>query len=268
MLPDLRSVKAKLTRAWDHFDALENIISAWMKSDLYGLTKEANADFTEHRLLYWCSKELDLETSSLIFGDAIHNLRSSLDHLIYAIAICKSGQVSPPDGRKLAFPITDSPELFAEFCRKRLRSFVGDTKLLTALERVQPHVRKNPQFPPLLRQLREFDDADKHRLLQLAVVQCTGWEYCGTFGDIPPEANPIGFIPYDGELKNGTRVVTIIPKCPTPKLNLQGFKLELGVIVKHELSPTGAEHSHVHSLYRAIELEVGTIIDEILAAVG
>jgi hypothetical protein len=191
MALDLSSVEAKLERAATHFESIERIAVSWVNKHLYRLVHERNADFTRHELIYRCTEELNFETLSLMFGDAIHNLRSALDHLIYAIAVHKaSGATPPPDWRIIAFPITDCPTgkgSFKNFCAAKLGTFAPDTKLLEVLEDFQPYRRKNKVFPPLLKVLRDFDDADKHRLLHLAFIQGVQWEYEGTFGNVPPK---------------------------------------------------------------------------------
>jgi hypothetical protein len=263
---DLASVDAKLSRSTDHFDAIQNIVVPWLDAHLYGVTHKRNADCTEHRLVYWCSEELDLVRLSLMLGDAVHNLRSALDHFIYAVASDIAAQRDSDNwdsiAKTIAFPITDCAQRFGSFYDRKLRPIFAND-LFDILESFQPYIRTHPSSPPYLKLVRDLDDGDKHRLLKLAFFQPTEWEYSGTFGDVPTEARPIGIMPSYRELKNGAEVATVICKCPAPNLDLNGFKVGINLLVLHEAGPHGTDRSELRTLYRGLNHEVTSVLNEL-----
>ena len=85
--PDLSSCWAKFRRAESHLEALKRDIKTWLDTNPYRLSKQTSPDLTRHGYVISVHNAPDLEKWSLITSDVIHNLRCSLDHLIYAIAI-------------------------------------------------------------------------------------------------------------------------------------------------------------------------------------
>ena len=102
---DFSSVWAKVSRAEEHIRDLEDAIVAWRDSNSYRITRKANAEFTEQSFIISVLKQSDFQRLSLFTGDAIHDLRSALDHLVYAIAVFRTGQNPLPNPRDLNFPI-------------------------------------------------------------------------------------------------------------------------------------------------------------------
>jgi hypothetical protein len=74
----------------------------------------------------------------LIAGDAIHNIRSSLDHMVVALAkvgasVAKEN-LTPPDERRLQFPIAlDSDQFDRHLKAKRLKWVPDGAVLLSKL---------------------------------------------------------------------------------------------------------------------------------------
>src|ERR1022692_7857 len=108
MALDLSSVNAKVSRSIAHADALRQEVRTWFESNPDLITCENNSDNTVYRVLAHIKTPPPRERWGLMIGDSVHNLRSSLDHLVYAIAVLESGKTPPPDENRLAFPITDT----------------------------------------------------------------------------------------------------------------------------------------------------------------
>ena len=101
----------------------------------------------------------------LAFGDAIHQLRSSLDHITYEMVRQVTTDVSVL--RKVDFPIFVDQALFDNQSRsvKLLRQYLRPEQF-AAIEGTQPYKRKPsaPETDPLWI-LSELDNIDKHRTI-------------------------------------------------------------------------------------------------------
>lgn len=101
----------------------------------------------------------------LAFGDAVHQLRSSLDHITYAMVRPLTSDVSTL--RKVDFPIFAEQDRFDKESRsvRILRGLLGPEQF-AAIEATQPYQRK-PLAPETdsLWILSELDNIDKHRTI-------------------------------------------------------------------------------------------------------
>lgn len=108
----------------------------------------------------------------LLAGEAVQNLRSALDHAVYAVA-----------GRsKSQFPIFTNPDDFQARSKDALRGV--PEAMRATIERAQPYNRapKNPRRARLA-VLNALSNLDKHRVLAV-VASATRLEYVGTREDI------------------------------------------------------------------------------------
>jgi hypothetical protein len=86
----LSSARAKLLRALEHQEALDTLVADTFRIEAnrprVGTRYESESG--EHIVYASFMPQLDdfFERASLITGDAIHNLRATLDHVIYALA--------------------------------------------------------------------------------------------------------------------------------------------------------------------------------------
>ena len=96
---------------------------------------------------------------SVLLGEVMYQLRTALDHLLSAL-VAVHGE-TPTD--KHQFPICSTPEKFLEASKR------GDIAGISPaarnlIELTQPYQPTHPS-PSLLNLLREWNNADKHRLL-------------------------------------------------------------------------------------------------------
>ncbi|MFZ0913519.1 MAG: hypothetical protein WBQ76_10090 [Candidatus Korobacteraceae bacterium] len=215
MALDLTGVNAKVSRAKEHTQSVKDEVAAWMNTRPCSLTPKANADFTRWALIISVPKTADLVRWTLIVGDTINNLRSALDHLIYAIAVHESGSNPPPDEKRLAFPICDTPGEFKD-AAKRIKSLTPDVRAV--VESVQPYNRTHPMLPALLAILRDFNNTDKHKLLRLAYAATSSGDVSLTWKGNRSE-QPMPLVPVEfngGELKDGAEVMAVTFDRPAP----------------------------------------------------
>lgn len=135
-------------------------------------------------------KETDPETGAITFrvvsvpdapsvrwgtmlGDAIHNLRSALDHLAFALADLDSPNRG--EDRITQFPITRTLEQFE--ATPRLRFLSDHHRAMVKREQPwvvspPPHVADHP-----LSILEELDNADKHRVIHVVALGFDFYSY-------------------------------------------------------------------------------------------
>jgi hypothetical protein len=160
--PDLSGVLLKLERAETHMKVFADELATFSKRDPepFGFKTEETTGQGESVTynLYAIIREEPPRELALPFGDAIHNIRSALDHLVFELASPKGRK-----SRKLQFPIfTDECE-FKVRNPPMLKSIKGDER--TLIERVQPYIATNVPSDDPLAVLGRLSNRDKHRLL-------------------------------------------------------------------------------------------------------
>jgi hypothetical protein len=169
----------KLERATKHIVEFEQTSIEFLLSDPYlvRVKKNASAGETHERFLgrdaFWGSELWsDLCCAA---GDAIHNMRSALDHVAYAVALQRR---YPADLLKtIQFVITSSRKNFNDQVSRRKMHLIG-RDWVTFLRCKQPYLKRNGNG--LLR-LSMLDNVDKHReLLSLApIARVSTWRRGG-----------------------------------------------------------------------------------------
>jgi hypothetical protein len=168
-----RSVDLKLKRAEEHIDVLDAEIQTFLADEPYGAYRSLERGGLEH-IIFWSRYTEPPPRLGLIAGDAIHNIRSSLDHMVVALAkfgASLSGEtVSEQDERRLQFPITMSPDEFQKQVKGQALAWVP-SPAAAIIEQRQPYLAV-PQYPKQfpLYEIGQFDNADKHRALTVALL--------------------------------------------------------------------------------------------------
>jgi hypothetical protein len=103
----------------------------------------------------------------IILGDVVHQLRSGLDHLVYALAT-RTHPISEQQAKKLSFPVfKKSADFDAHWTISKglLESWIGVDEF-AEVKLAQPYKRTpdNPSTDPLW-VLAELDNIDKHRTI-------------------------------------------------------------------------------------------------------
>lgn len=153
----MSSARRKLGRGVEHVGKLLAEASAFEGREAYAFECEVDR-VSSHEQIHRCfavEREPVPEEWPLLAGEAIQNLRSALDHLIYGA----SG-----NNERSQFPIfTDA----GAFAKRGQRMVAGvPTQMLEWIEATQPY-RVAPQSPDqdLLEGLRVWSNVDKHRTL-------------------------------------------------------------------------------------------------------
>jgi hypothetical protein len=157
--PSLADAQAKLCRARKHLADLKGQIEAFRQTRPYRMALEGDIDNGEYAVIF---RPLPLPKEiALTIGDCIANLRSALDHLVYAVAWLDSG--TPQDDTQ--FPITDSPEKF-ESAKRRGRLAGMSDEHVAYIELLQPY-----NGGGWLATLRDLSNPDKHMHVVVAGPQ-------------------------------------------------------------------------------------------------
>ncbi|MBI3104718.1 MAG: hypothetical protein HYY95_03910 [Candidatus Rokubacteria bacterium] len=171
----LRHSRLKLGRAGELHDELRTFTDTTFADDAHRprVAIERLADPGQYALRIVTVPEVGdfLDRVGLLLGDAIHNLRSALDHMVFQLAAANLG--SPPGEKaRTQFPICDDDKKFKEDAKSMLKDVREDDRL--RIESFQPYHRWNVppntqysdqlggHFHPI-HKLRELSNLDKHR---------------------------------------------------------------------------------------------------------
>jgi len=165
---------AKLSRAKEHRDAIDQYIAGTFTDESnrprLGTKFEPETNSNILYVSYMPDLTGFLRNVALILGDAVHNLRSALDHLAYQLALLHTnGNIAKP--HRVQFPITDTADKFRQDCDR----YMGEIAPLqiAEIERLQPYHGtqglpesgwSGPYLHPLAL-VRDLSNDDKHRLL-------------------------------------------------------------------------------------------------------
>ncbi len=175
MADDLDGCREKLDRAKEHMEALEAQYPDPKKpTELVTYDQwELFPDGHRWRVTYLGEQELwkPPRAWGLVVGDAVHNMRSALDHL--ACRLVERG-TPPPDMRAISFPIWDDDPRGNQ---KKLATYRARVKGMRTADddgvwKLQPFHDPTAPASRMLIDLALLDNTDKHQLClpSLAVV--------------------------------------------------------------------------------------------------
>jgi hypothetical protein len=194
-MADRTGARLKLERAKKHIFDFEVQARTFLDSEPYKIGAKLRSDIN-HYMLYIGSIEPLPETLSLIVGDAVHNLRSALDHIAWQLVLAAGGTPN----KHTYFPICEAPQQY--------RSAIGQGEInklnigaKETLRLVQPYESGNDS----LLHLHQLDIADKHRLVIAvnSVVSVWGlkresiWLGSVGFGEKAETGDDLFYIPVD-----------------------------------------------------------------------
>jgi hypothetical protein len=251
----------KFERASFHFAELQSVAAQYLQRMPYTITRDEESD--PFKVLFWITllEEPPAEIA-LAAGDAIHNLRSALDHIIYEISA--KFEVNPA---RTGFPLLmDEAEWEKRGNNGRLHRGCGLDRVrwlppeaIRMIRNMQPWPRSEPFMPDLwgpnrqsLRELHDLDINDKHKNLNLAVFHAE-MVAIGT-----EEPSNIGFeYVHEGPLQHGARTLLArlshasgVDVKPMPKLE---------IIFREGLMPSEPVTSKLEDFLR----NVGNVLDRL-----
>jgi len=153
-------IREKVKRAIKHIGELDGRIKAFSADEPYTIgAKPHPVPAIEHTTLYVESIKTIPPDFSVIIGDAVHNLRSALDHLAWQLV--EAGGGTP--GKDTYFPICRDPNGAQKYA-----SAIGQgeiNKMLPGAHKVLREVQPCFSGDDTLWHIHELDRFDKHRVL-------------------------------------------------------------------------------------------------------
>ena len=162
----LEGVVAKLVRGRDLLDEIDALALEYMVG--HPATFDVVPDPTSNFYTVTAHVEPPPLRLAVLFGDALHNMRSALDHLARLMVIANGGTpLDRPPGATM-FPI----HLQEPKRPITINPGIGE-KARGVLTSLQPYHQDQPQDHPLWR-LSELNNIDKHRLLHVTSLSGAG----------------------------------------------------------------------------------------------
>jgi hypothetical protein len=159
--PDLTDAYVKLDRARDHIADIESQIVSFLATDFYRMRLEADQGAGRMKIVFDSLHQPDKRINALI-GDAVGNIRSTLDYLTVAFTYPLTGKA---DG--IGFPFANDANGFAGEVRAGRCFGPCDAAVQDFfITEVQAYKRGNGHTFWVLNKLRNID---KHRLLVATV---------------------------------------------------------------------------------------------------
>lgn len=150
-------LNAKLERAERHIYYLKK---AWDLFSRQGYRVKSKDDPNTGDRTYYLADAWPIDTDfPLIIGDAVHCLRSALDHLTYHVMSLTSG-ITPKHLAKVYFPIAENAHKYRTEQRRRIKGMRQDA--MKAIDDIEPYGGGSGE---VLWHLHSLDLIDKHKLL-------------------------------------------------------------------------------------------------------
>ncbi len=191
MSDSLNGARLKLLRARNHLEVLGSELAAFNAGEPYRIAHEPNADGSEHIFRAKVLKDPP-PFLSVVIEDALQNMRSALEHLVWGLAFKAKG-IEP--SRAASFPVYRTERAFFEVAKKTsiysTRSGahkiaeISDSRVRAAIQDLQPYKRRDPDEDWLFI-LNELARVDRHQ--SLSVIRGVnpsvtyGWRKRGTRG--------------------------------------------------------------------------------------
>jgi len=256
-VPD--SVDAKLKWARKHMDAAKHAVDAFVEDKPYAVGRELEDEGAKH--VYRFTRYLEPPTEiGLKVGDAVHNLRSSLDHL--ALALARKGAeaqgvtMTPKEETRIQFPIASTADHFKDQIGSgRLKNV--DASAVDQISWLQPFRQGDNFATATLWCIRELDDADKHQ--KLTTLGCVVRDLSSI--TLPPGMRePESTFPRDG-WGLGAVVVAYVFPASHPEVDMQ-FKPTFAVALEEAWPPTRPLYDVLRGYIEYVEEYVVTSLAE------
>jgi hypothetical protein len=155
----LSLILLKVERAKKHIRELDIDVRAFLDSGPYDVGRRGDSKWGPLWTVYYVISSKPIPpTISLIAGDALANLRGTLDHLAYQLAWV-NGTRDENILKSTYFPISDDAKKYKAETPRKVRGLAQDA--IRAITELTPYKEGNE----MLWRLNRLNNIDKHRLL-------------------------------------------------------------------------------------------------------
>lgn len=163
-MASLESVRQKIVRSAEHLHSLEAEAMRYFSANPGEVVTEEEPH--SHRIVLKFREKIPVPVAiPLIIGDALQNLRSALDYLVWELVLAANNK----PGDKHQFPICDSIEAFEDQLRRHRLDGVAP-EAVAEIKGLQPyHCGQDKEKAPI-RVLETLTNINKHRRILLAVL--------------------------------------------------------------------------------------------------
>jgi hypothetical protein len=177
-----RSFELKMLRANSHLNDLKAIVETWIKAALKTYEEELDPDGSGYYLAWITPPAPDHSHMSLLVGDCLQCLRSTLDHLAFELAAAFTSPMTDEIEEDSEFPIVGDIDRKGQGragARKwqdgAVRKVRGTAPAAqTIIEGSQPYQRGNAFEDDPLWRLGALNNIDKHRALHVTGMAMKG----------------------------------------------------------------------------------------------
>jgi hypothetical protein len=160
------------------------------------------------------------------------------------------------------FHIVKHPKAFADpNVQRRIASLSSRTQ--ARIKGAQPYNRPHSQLPPLLRLLADFDNIDKHRLLNVVIANVSGGKFSFRPNDdqrifIPPTIEFLG-----GPVESGAEFAWFTINPPERDMDYDD-KASFVISIAHAAGPSGRTFGELGYILEILITEVKRIVEEMI----
>ncbi len=245
----IAAIRAKVWRSQHHLESIGREVVAFNRAEPspYRLQSKMYAGGGKHVFYLHINREFPPEWG-VAFGEAIHDIRSALDHTVYQLTIDWRGRRLSNTG----FPVFRQR---ADFRRhSSLIRGIGPGPQ-AFIEKLQPYPHRRRVEHRALRLVHDRWNQDKHR-----VVHPTGVELRRVEVYHPPGCT---FEVNGRVLQDGARAVTIVCDPPNPDVNMH-VEAEAKVVIHDPSRMTRGLSESWHGYLGTI----GTVVERLLGSIG
>lgn len=168
----------KLQRAREHLHHLDTLTAAYFAGRPYAAFREYDDYAPERSVLSGISFTREPSPDlALVFADAIHNLRATLDYIAYELVVSDGRQPT----RRTQFPIYLSRAAWDADATAIGKGNIPAAPL-ALIEAMQPYQDGEGGTDAPLWQLHQLSNIEKHRRMHLTSVRAAGADLMDSFG--------------------------------------------------------------------------------------
>jgi hypothetical protein len=235
-----RPLKQKVFYSKLHLDALDAKVTRYLENPLRPVVIQQHGTIEDPSITITPNEVPAI--IRLCAGDALQNLRSTLDYLVWELVLANQGI---PDEYN-AFPVCKTPKGFKEAKKRRLRSV--DPKAIAIIDSLQPlHFGQDKYAECSLFVLDEMTNINKHRSILMARPRAVPLEDMLVPGS---EGNPIYDSSLVGDDEASARLIESAIKMKVNRQIAMFIQFDEGPVKGYEVM------SAIHGLYYHVVAEI------------